>query len=50
MMDVLMRGGDEGLEQRMRLVGLALEFWMELARDKKRMVFRLEDLDEFAVG
>lgn len=49
-MDVLMRGGDEALEQRMRLVRLALKFRMKLARDKKRMVFQFDDLDEFAVG
>ena len=45
-----MRRRDETLEQRMRLVRLALEFRMELARDKKRMVFQFDDLDEFAVG
>ena len=38
-MDVLMRGGDEAFEQRMRLVRLAQELWMELARDVERMIF-----------
>ena len=49
-MDELVRGGDETFEQRMRLVRLALEFRMKLARDKKWMVFQFDDLDEFAVG
>ena len=49
-MDVLVRGGDEAFEQRMRLVRLALKFRMELARHEKRMVFQFDDLDEFAVG
>ena len=49
-MDVLVRGGDEGLEQRMRLVRLALEFRMKLARHKKRVIFEFDDLDELAVG
>ena len=49
-MDVLVRGSDETLEQRMRLVRLAQEFRVELARDEKWMVFQFDDLDEFAVG
>ena len=47
---VLVRGGDEASEQRMRLVRLALKFRMELARHKKRMVLQFDDLDELAVG
>src|ERR1700733_3425303 len=50
MKNVLVRGGDESLEQRMRLVRLALEFGMKLARHKKRMVFEFDDFNEFAVG
>lgn len=49
-MDVLVRGGDESLEQRVRLVRLALKFGVKLAGDKKWMVFEFDDLDEFAVG
>jgi hypothetical protein len=49
-MDVLVRGGDESLEQRMWLVRFALEFRMKLARHKKRMVFQFDDFNEFAVG
>ena len=44
------RGGDEALEQRMRLVRLALKFRMELARHEKRMILQFDDLDELAVG
>ena len=47
--DVLVRGGDEALEQRMRLVRLAQKFRMELAGDEKRMVLQLDDFDQFAV-
>jgi len=49
-MNVLVRGGDERLEQRMWLVRLALKFGMELARHKKWMVFEFDDFDELAVG
>ena len=42
--------GDEALEKRMRLVRLAVEFRVELARDEKRMVRQFDDFDEFAVG
>ena len=38
MVDVLVGGGDEALEQRMRLVRLAQKFRMELAGHEKRMV------------
>jgi hypothetical protein len=48
-MDVLVRGGDEALEQRMRLVRLAQKFRMKLAGHEKWMVFQLDDLDELAV-
>ena len=47
---VLVCGGDEAFEQRMRLVRLALKFRMELARHKKRMVLQFDDLDELAIG
>ena len=43
------RGGDETLEQRMRLVRLAQEFRMELAGDEKRMVLQLDDFHQLAV-
>ena len=48
-MDKLVRGGDETLEQRMRLVRLAQKFRMELARDKEGMILQLDDLDQFVV-
>ena len=48
-MDMRVRGGDEPAEQRMRLVRLAVEFGMKLARDKKRMVGQFDDLDQFSV-
>ena len=44
-----MRGGDEALEQRVRLVRLAQKFRMKLARDEKRMVLEFNDLDQLAV-
>ena len=48
-MDELVRGGDEALEQRMRLVRFAQEFRVKLAGQKKRMVGQFNQLDEFAV-
>jgi hypothetical protein len=49
-MNVLVRGGDETFEEWMRLVGLAQEFRVELAREVERMAFEFDDFDEFAVG
>src|ERR1039458_9003745 len=49
-MDALVRGGDETLEQRVRLVRLAQKFGMKLARDEKRMIIQLDHLDQFSVG
>ena len=49
LMQPRVRGGDETLEQRMRLVRLAQKFWMELARHKKWMIFQFDDFHEFAV-
>ncbi len=48
-MDVLMCGGDEAFEQRMRLMRLAQKFRVELARDKERMVFEFDHFHELAV-
>ena len=50
MVNGLVRGGDEAFEQRMRLVRLAHEFRVELARHKKGMVFQLDDFHQLAVG
>ena len=50
LVDLLVRGGDEALEQWMRLVRLALKFRMKLARHEKRMVFQFNHLDELAIG
>jgi hypothetical protein len=44
-MDILVRGGDETLEQRVRLVRLAQKFRVELAGDEKGMAFEFDDLD-----
>src|SRR5690348_7346947 len=41
---------NETLEQWVRLVRFALEFGMELAGDKKRMLRDFDHLDQFAVG
>ena len=49
-MNVLVRGGNETFEQRMRLVRLAHEFRMELARDIKRMMGEFDDFHQLAVG
>ena len=40
---------DEALEQRMRLVRLALELGMELAGDEERVVRQFDDLHQLAV-
>ena len=48
-MNLLVRRRDETFEQRMRLVRLAQEFRMELARDEKRMVLQLDHFHQFAV-
>jgi len=41
---------NEGLEERMRLVGTALEFRVELASDEVRMIGEFDDFDESLVG
>src|SRR6266481_1189079 len=43
-------GGNEAFEERMRLMGLAVEFGMELARDKERVFWQFDDFDQFAIG
>ena len=48
--NVIMAGRDEAFEERMRPVGLALEFGMELAGEEKRVFFDLDHFHEFAVG
>src|SRR5450432_4211834 len=48
-MDVLVRGGDEALEQRVRLVWLAQKFRMELARNEERMIRQFDDFHKLAV-
>ena len=48
--DVLVRGGDETLEQRVRLVRFAQKFRMKLARQEKWMVFQFDHFDQFSVG
>ena len=45
-MDMLMRRSDEAFEQRMRLVRLAHELWMELARNVERMIFQFDDFQD----
>src|SRR5256885_3335962 len=48
-MDARMGGRDKTPEERMRLMGLAVEFGVELAGDKKRMLRQFDDLDQLAV-
>ena len=48
--NVLVRGGDEALEQRMRLVRLAQELRMELARNEERVILQFDDLNKLVVG
>src|SRR6267142_2560041 len=43
-------GGNESLEEWVRLVRFAVEFGMELAGDKKRVFWQFDDFDQFAVG
>jgi hypothetical protein len=43
-------GGDEAFEQRMRLVGLALEFGVELAAEEEGMGRHFDEFDQFVVG
>src|SRR3954468_1575109 len=50
MMNVTVRRRDESLEKWMRLVRLALELRMELARNKKRVILQFDDLHQFAIG
>src|ERR1017187_512131 len=47
---VLVRGGDETLEERMRLGRVAQKLRGKLARNKKRMVLEFNDFHELAVG
>ena len=50
-MDRAIEGGrDKAAEQRMRLIGAALEFGVELRADEPGVALRLDDLDERAVG
>ena len=48
-MDMVVGGSDETLEQRVRLVRLALKFGVELAGDEKRVVLQLDHFDQLAV-
>src|SRR6266853_629867 len=43
-------GGNEAFEERMRLMGLAVEFWMELAGDEEWMLWQFDNFDQFAIG
>ena len=47
---VLEGGADEGREERMRLERLGLEFRMELAAEKPRVIRRFDDFDVIFVG
>ena len=47
--DILMRRRDETLEQRMRLVRLALEFRMKLAGNVKRVLRQFDHFHELAI-
>src|SRR5579863_6968808 len=47
---VLVRGSDEGREQRMRFERLGFELWMELAAQKPGMVRNLADFHVNGVG
>src|SRR5258708_3865876 len=49
-MDMVVARSDEALEKRVRPVGFALEFRMELAGDEKWMVFQFDDLHQLPVG
>ena len=48
-MDVLVRGGDEARERRVRLMWLAQKFRMKLARDGVKKIARLDKLNQFAI-
>lgn len=48
-MDVIVTGRDEAFEERMRLVGLALEFRMKLARHEERMILQFDHFNQFSV-
>ena len=48
-MNALVRRRDKTLEQRVRLVRLALELRMKLARDEKRMPGQLDDFHQLAI-
>src|ERR1700724_3562353 len=43
-------GSDESLEQRMRLIGLALKFWVVLAADEIEMIAELNQFGQCPVG
>jgi len=49
LVDVRMGGGDETLEERMRLVRLAQKFRVELAGNEERMVRQFDDFHQLAV-
>src|ERR1051325_3137843 len=49
-MNVRVRSGNEGLQQRMRLVRLAAELGMKLRGDEERVVGQFDHLDQLAVG
>lgn len=48
-MNELVRGGDEPFEQRMRLVRLAQELRMELARQKERVILQFDDFNQLSI-
>src|SRR6185436_17795740 len=49
MVNVVVAGGDETFEQRVRLVWFALEFRVELAGDEKRMIFQLDYFHQLSI-
>ena len=49
MMNILMRGSDETLEKRMRLMGFAQKFGMKLTRKEERMVFQFDDFNQLSI-
>ena len=48
-MNSRVRCRDKAAEERMGLVGFAVEFRMKLARDEKRMLGQLNDFNQLAV-
>src|SRR2546425_7679307 len=49
-MEVIVAGGDETAEQRVRLVRLAEELGVKLAGQEEGMILQLDHLDQLAVG